>query len=426
MEEKTAWKKCEVVKRIEENWENDQLNETEEKASIRQEILEAFDYSGEISDELLLEEIDRTIIRHSKIRMIDLKQKSELRKELFDSIRGLDLLEDLLNRDDITEVMVNGTEHIFIEEKGKLYEWNKHFESKERIEDIAQKIASFANRTVNEANPIMDARLKDGSRVCIVLPPVSLCNGPVISIRKFSKKAYSMEDLQAKGTITEEAAMYLKSLVCAGYNFFICGGTGSGKTTFLNALTEYIPEDERIITIEDSAELKIQRIKNLVRFEVRKQNAEGCSEISIRDLIKTSLRMRPDRIIVGEVRGPEVIDMLAAMNTGHDGSISTGHGNSVVDMLDRLETMVLLGTRIPLGAVRKQIASAIEIMIMLGRDKDGSRKVLEITEVCGSDKEEIVLNPLFVRDDDNERELKRTVNKMKRIGKLKRIGICLD
>lgn len=378
----------------------DEKPKTEElKHRLREKVLATFDYSGEITEENLYQEIDRIILEEAKVSFLPLSDKEKLRKELFHSIRGLDILEELLEKEEISEIMINGENRIFLEEAGKIRLWDRKFESRQKLEDIIQQIVADANRMVNEANPIADARLKDGSRVHILLPPVAI-NGPIVTIRKFSKEPFTMERLVSFGAISEDAAEFLGKLVQAKYNIFVCGGTGSGKTTFLNALTAFIPAQERIITIEDAAELRVNGIENLVRLEVRNNTMEGCAEIGIRDLIRAALRMRPDRIIVGEVRGAEAIDMLQAMNTGHDGSLSTGHGNSVADMLDRLETMVLLGTEIPLMAVRKQIASAIDILVHLGRMRDGSRKVLEISEVLSCRDGEIETNPLYQFKDE--------------------------
>lgn len=315
---------------------------------------------------------------------MSLSGKRQLRRELFNSIRRLDLLQELVDDDTVTEIMVNGTDGIFLERAGRISLWGKRIESREKLEDLVQQIAGRCNRIVNESVPIADARLENGARVNLVLPPVAL-NGPVITIRRFPSKPVGMEQLIAWHSITEGAAGFLQILVRAGYNIFISGGTGSGKTTFLNALSDFIPKDERIITIEDNAELQIRGVANLVRLEARRGNTEGENEITIRDLIKSSLRMRPDRIIVGEVRGEEALDMLQALNTGHDGSLSTGHGNSPRDMLSRLETMVLMGLELPLPAIRRQIASGIDIMVHLGRMRDKTRKVLEILEVTGYD-----------------------------------------
>ena len=393
------------------------------KRRLREEVISSFDYSVEITEEDLYHRIDQVIMQAAKESFLTLEKKEWLRRELYASIRGLDILEEILEEESITEIMINGFEDIFLEEGGKIHRWSGQFESKQKLEDIIQQIVAKANRIVNEANPIVDARLSDGSRVNIILPPVAL-NGPIVTIRKFAKEPFTMARLVEIGALTKEAAEFLKCLVEAKYNIFICGGTGSGKTTFLNALTEFIPRNERIITIEDAAELKVNGIDNLVRLEVRNKNTEGTGEISIRELIRTSLRMRPDRIIVGEVRGAETIDMLQAMNTGHDGSLSTGHGNSTSDMLDRLETMVLLGSDIPLMAARRQISSAIDVMVQLGRLRDGRRCVLVIAEILGCRDGEIEKNPLFVHQEDEDGGgLKRTGAVFVQQMKLKRAGI---
>ena len=395
------------------------------KQRLREEVVASFDYSEEITEEDLYRRIDQVIMQAARESFLTLQKKERLRRELYASIRGLDILEELLEEESVTEIMINGAEDIFLEEGGKIHRWSRRFESRQKLEDIIQLIVAKANRIVNEANPIVDARLDDGSRVNVILPPVAL-NGPIVTIRKFSKAPFTMERLVDIGAITREAAAFLKALVEAKYNIFICGGTGSGKTTFLNALTAFIPKEERIITIEDAAELRVNGIENLVRLEVRNKNTEGTGEISIRELIRTSLRMRPDRIIVGEVRGAETIDMLQAMNTGHDGSLSTGHGNSTSDMLDRLETMVLLGSDIPLMAARRQISSAIDIMVQLGRLRDGRRCVLEISEILGCRDGEIEKNPLFLYQDGENGaagELRRTGAVFVQQMKLRRAGI---
>lgn len=373
------------------------------KEKLRQEVLDSIDHTREITDEELFNTIDQLLIQKSREAYIGVQEKRKLRREIFNSIRRLDILQDLVEDSSITEIMVNGPKHIFIEQKGKLYSCDRSFESQKKLEDVIQQIVSQSNRIVNEANPIVDARLSDGSRVNIVLPPVAM-DGPVITIRKFPENPITVEELIRLNSITEEAAHFLQALVIAGYNIFISGGTGSGKTTFLNVLSNYIPGEERIITIEDSAELQLRNISNLVRLEVRNANTEGSNSITIRDLIKTSLRMRPDRIIVGEVRDEAAIDMLQAMNTGHDGSMSTGHANSPSDMLNRLETLVLFGADIPLRAVRKQIASAIDIIVHLGRLRDRSRRVMEITEILPCEQKELRLNPLFVFTEEGEEE----------------------
>lgn len=378
----------------------------EENLKRLYEILnERINHTQELSDEDVRKEIDEMILEITKKQYMPLVEKLALRQQLFNRIRKLDILQELLEDESVTEIMVNGTERIFVEREGKIKRWEQRFVSKEKLEDVVQQIAGKCNRIVNEAIPIADARLENGDRVNIVLPPVAL-NGPVITIRRFPKEAITMARLIDIGSVSKEAADFLKQLVFAGYNIFICGGTGSGKTTFLNALSDYIPKDERIITIEDNAELQIQGVENLVRLEARKENTEGRHAVTIRDLIKSSLRMRPSRIIVGEVRGDEVIDMLQAMNTGMDGSLSTGHGNSPSDMLVRLETMVLMGMEIPLAAVRRQIASGIDILIHLGRLRDKSRRVLQISEVTGYSYEtgEILTSILYEFLEDAEQK----------------------
>ena len=357
-------------------------------------ILQELDMTREISDEELTRLIYRVLNEASEEEYLSLEQKTALGKELFNAFRKLDLLQEFLEDDEITEIMINGTENIFIEREGQIFLSDKKFLSRGKLEDVVQQMVAECNRIVNEASPIVDARLNDGSRVNVVLPPAAI-NGPIVTIRKFPKHRITMEQLLEYESISEEAAEFLVRLVRAGYNIFISGGTGSGKTTFLNVLSDYIPETERIITIEDNAELQITELPNLVRLEARNANVEGTGEISIRDLIRTALRMRPDRIIVGEVRGKEAADMLQAFNTGHDGSLSTGHANSPKDMLSRLEMMTLMGMDIPLSAVQRQIAAGIDIMVHLGRLRDRSRKVLEIVEVLGYEKDEIRLQSLF-------------------------------
>lgn len=349
---------------------------------------------------------------------IPIKVKKDIRKCIMNEIIGYDVISELLENDDITDIMVNGESDIFYERKGKIHRYGKSFSSSAKLFDIIQHIAAGHNRIVNESEPIVDVRLKDGSRVNIVLPPVAI-NGPVVTIRKFPKHDFTLEKLTEIGSITKEAANFLKKLVHAKYNIFISGGTGTGKTTFLNALSNYIPSDERIVTIEDSAELRIQGINNIVSLETRNANFEGNNEITMRDLIKSSLRMRPDRIIVGEVRGDETLDMLQAMNTGHDGSISTGHANSPADMIARLETLVLMASDMPLNAIRRQIGSALDILVHLGRIKDGKRKVLNISEVMYAD-DDIHLNLLYEYHAENG--LVRTGNDMNDCSKLERYG----
>ncbi|MBP3901257.1 MAG: CpaF family protein [Blautia sp.] len=360
-------------------------------------LLQKLDITKELSDREILEAIDALILIDNKDYPLTLRQKVQLREELFSSVRKLDVLQDMLDDDSITEIMVNGPDSIFIERDGKIRKLDKSFTSREKLEDVIQQIVGKCNRIVNESVPIVDARLDGGARVNAVVPPVAL-NGPVLTIRRFPDRPITMDRLIAWGSITEECSEFLKMLVEAGYSIVIGGGTGSGKTTFLGALSEYIPKDERLITIEDNAELKIQGIANLVRLEAKNANSEGRQEVTIRELIRTALRMRPDRIIVGECRGAEALDMLQAMNTGHDGSLGTIHANSCTDMLIRLETMVLMGANLPLEAIRRQIASGVDILVHLGRMKDKSRKVLEISEVIGMEDREIVTKTLFRRN----------------------------
>ena len=347
-----------------------------------------------VSDEALYEMIDREIALAERGATLTVREKLTLRSSLFNAFRRLDILQELVDTKEITEIMVNGKDHIFVEKNGRVVRWDRSFRSNEQLEDMIQQIVSRVNRVVNVSSPIADARLEDGSRVHVVLPPVSL-GGPVVTIRKFPDPI-TMEKLIGYGSITPEAAAFLKKLVKAGYNLFISGGTNSGKTTFLNALSSFIPDEERVITIEDSAELQLTHIRNLVRLETRSANTEGEGAVTISDLIRASLRMRPTRIIVGEVRGGEALDMLQAMNTGHDGSLSTGHANSAKDMLLRLETMVLMaGGELPLPAVRMQIASGLDIIVHLGRLRDRSRRVLEIAEVLGYEEGEVKLRSLY-------------------------------
>ncbi len=356
--------------------------------------MKRLDLSKEIEDDELTGLIFRVLAEESEMEYIPLQKKVSLGRELFNVFRKLDVLQDFIEDEEITEIMINGTQNIFVEKRGKLYLTDKRFPSRTRLEDVVQQIVSGANRMVNEASPIVDARLADGSRVNVVLYPVAL-NGPIVTIRKFPQEQITMKELIRLGALSEELAEFLKMLVVSGYNIFISGGTGSGKTTLLNALSQFIPKDERIITIEDNAELRIQGVPNLVRLEARNPNAEGTGEITIRSLIRSALRMRPDRIIVGEVRGPETIDMIQAMSTGHKGSLSTGHSDSPKDMLQRLETMVIMGMDIPLAAVQRQIASAIDIIIHIGRLRDKSRKILEVVEVLNYEEAQIKTRPLY-------------------------------
>lgn len=364
------------------------------RQTVEEGLRQKIDLSREVSDEEVREMIDEMVIHCSRQYALSLKDRQQLGREIFDAIRRMDILQELVEEEEVTEIMINGTQGIFIERKGRLFQWDKNFASKEKLEDVIQQIVAKCNRAVNEASPIVDARLENGARVNIVLAPVAL-NGPIVTIRRFPSHPIGMTDLLAYGSLTQEAAQDLEKWVRAGYNIIISGGTGSGKTTFLNALSQYIPSTDRVITIEDSAELQLQGIPNLVRLETRDSKGEGTTAITIRDLIRSSLRMRPDRIIVGEVRGSEAIDMLQALNTGHDGSLSTGHANSATDMLMRLETMVLMGMELPLSAVRRQIASGVDIIVQLERLRDKSRKVLEIVEITGYEDGEIVTRPLY-------------------------------
>ena len=382
-----------------------------------------------MEDQEIYRQIDYLILEETRNRYVSLRRKEALRTELFNSIRKLDILQELIDDDSVTEIMVNGTEGIFLERNGRLLCWEKKITSKEKLEDMVQQIAGRCNRIVNESVPVADARLSDGSRVSLVLPPVAL-NGPVITIRRFPKNPIHMDRLVELGAVTTEAAAFLRALVRSGYNIFISGGTGSGKTTFLNALSDFIPKEERIITIEDNAELQIQGAENLVRLEARQANTEGKNSVTIRDLIKASLRMRPDRIVVGEVRGEEALDMIQSMNTGHDGSLSTGHANSPRDMLSRLETMILMAMELPLSAIRRQIASAVDILIHLGRMRDRSRKVMEIVEITGYDRAsgEITERTLFQLEETKEQPMGVLVRKQEllHVEKLNRAGIVLE
>lgn len=389
---------------------------------FRAMVLSRIDGSVEMDDEALRLLIEQTVRDYCTAEhRLTVSERRQAKKDVFDSLRRLDVIQDLMEDPDVTEIMVNGPDRIFYERDGGLYESGRRFFDRKRLEDVIQKIASGVNRVINEANPIVDARLQDGSRVNAVLPPVSLSEA-VLTIRKFPRDRITMERLLELGSITEEAAEYLKVLVRAGYNIFVSGGTGVGKTTFLNVLSDYIPPTERVITIEDSAELQISNIPNLVRLEMRNANVEGNHAVTIRDLIKTSLRMRPSRIIVGEVRDAASIDMLQSLNTGHNG-MSTGHANSPADMLSRLETMALLGEEIPLLAIRKQIASAIDIIIQLGRLRDRTRRVTEIVEVEACVDGEIVLNPLFRFEEEGEDGNGRIIGTLRHLGnRLKRRG----
>ncbi len=398
------------------------------KEQLYEDIRSRIDFSREVSDEEVEELIDELIIRKSKTGYIKISDRVRLRTELFYSIRKLDILQELVDDNTVTEIMINGPDNIFIEKEGRLFKWDRSFESAAKLLDVIQQIVAKCNRVVNESSPIVDARLQNGSRVNVVLNPVAL-NGPILTIRRFPEHPITMDDLISFGAITKEAVDFLQKLVVCGYNIFISGGTGSGKTTFLNALSNFIPKDERVITIEDSAELQILGVENLVRLETRNANVEGCDPVTIRDLIKSSLRMRPDRIIVGEVRGGEALDLLSAMNTGHDGSLSTGHANSARDMMARLETMVLMGIELPLDAIRRQISSGIDILVHLGRLRDKSRRVLQICEMDEMKDGQIQLHTLYTFKEEGESNGKihgsfTKVGELKNTEKLKRGGLA--
>ena len=386
--------------------------------NLQKKIMEDFDFGEELTDDQLKELISKYLLEKEKNFNFTLLQRKQIGKEIFDSLRKLDILQDLIEDDSITEIMVNGPDSIFVERNGFIYKTKLKFESKEKLMQVINQIVSGCNRAVNEASPIVDARLKNGSRVNVVLYPIAL-NGPILTIRRFPDKPITMNKLIEMDAVSEEAVEFLKKAVKAKYNIIVSGGTGSGKTTFLNALSQYIPSDERIITIEDSAELQIQGIDNLIRMETRNINLEGGKGICIRDLIKTSLRMRPNRIIVGEVRGEEASDMIgSAMNCGHDGSMSSAHANSAYDMLLRLENMILMSATLPISAIRRQIASGVDIIVHLGRLRDKSRKVLEITEIKGMSNEEILLNPIFKFREIGQKKSEKVEGKLERIGKL--------
>lgn len=387
------------------------------KEELTKILLDRIDYSRNVEDDEVKELIDEVLTLAGRKNLLSIEEKKQLRKDLFYRIRKLDILQELIDDPEITEIMINGPNDIYIEKKGKVSKYPLRFSAIEKLEDIIQQIVAECNRVVNEASPIVDARLYNGSRVNVVLAPVAI-NGPIVTIRKFPEHPMRMEQLVDMGAISLEIVQWLEKLVQAKYNIFICGGTGSGKTTFLNALSQYIPEDERIITIEDSAELQLLEQPNLVSLETRNTNVEGCKEITIRDLIKTSLRMRPDRIIVGEVRGGEAFDMMQAMNTGMEGSMSTGHANSCADMLSRLENMILMGMDLPLQAIRKQIGSGIDILIHLGRLRDGSRKLLEIVEITGYENNEIQYQTLYQYRECRRRETEKIEGNWEKKGEL--------
>jgi len=392
------------------------------KAELRtllyEEVSKNISANERITDESVLEKIDQVLFRIGKQENLSYEEKKNYRKILFAAFRGLDILSIIMEDEEITEVMVNGNNQIYVERKGKIEKYKDTFTTPDKLEDIIQRIASQINRRVNTASPMVDARLKDGSRVNIILPPVSI-DGPTVTIRRFPKEPLAMKQLIEKSSLSQEAADFLAAAVRARYNIFISGGTGSGKTTFLGALGEFIPSEERVITIEDSAELRIRNVPNLIRLESRPANLEGDYEVSIRDLVRNALRMRPDRVIIGEIRSGEALDMLQAMNTGHDGSLSTGHGNSAKDMLARIETMCLQGNvDLPILAIREQIASGIDLLVHLSRLRDKSRRVIGIYEIAGIEAGEILLNPLFTFEEEGVHEktkeikgtLKRTEN----------------
>lgn len=371
---------------------------------ISTQVREELDFSRELSDQEVYDCIDQVILREDRRFHVGVREKTAVRERVFNRLRRLDILQEFLEDDQITEIMVNRYDCIFMEKNGRLYRSTKQFSSRERYEDIVQQIVSKANRIVNRSSPIVDARLMDGSRVNVILEPVAL-DGTTMTIRKFADRGWTMDKLIEMGSLDRTLAEYFRLLVLAGYNIIVSGGTGSGKTTILNLLSEFIPEDERVVTIEDSAELNLRNLPNLVRLETRDANVEGENQIQIQDLIRASLRMRPDRIVVGEVRGGEAFPMIqAAMNTGHDGSLSTCHANSCQDAVSRLETMVLMGCEMPLQAIRSQISSAIDIFIHLGRLRDRSRRVLEVSEVIGKEQGEVLLKPLFLFEEIGERE----------------------
>lgn len=386
------------------------------KSKLQDKLLEQFHLDQNLEDDEIYERIEQEILHYSSGNYLSVVEKQTLKKELFNAFRKLDVLSGLLEDEEISEIMINGSNRIFIEKNGKLQRIEEVFVSEERLRNVIQQIVSSCNRIVNETVPIVDARLADGSRVNVVLPPVAL-NGAVMTIRKFPKEFFTMEKLIEMGSLTKEVAEFLKILVKAKYNIFISGGTGSGKTTFLNVLSNYIPEEERVITIEDSAELQITSVPNLVRLETRNANVEGENAITMSQLIKSALRMRPDRIIVGEVRDAAAMDMANSMLTGHDGSISTGHGNSAKEMMLRLETMILMGYDMPVLAIRQQIAAAIDIVIHLGRLRDNSRKVLEICEVLGVEDGEIRLHPIY-RFREKSEENEKVIGGLECIGEL--------
>ena len=385
---------------------------------LKEEVLEALDLLDEVTDEQVLEVIDKVLKTSVLSRTMSLDERCALRLELFHSIRRLDVLEELLEDDSVTEIMINGEKGIFLEREGNLEAYTRGKISKERLEELVVRITGMSNRMINEASPLADARLGDGSRVHVAIAPIAL-DGIVVTIRKFPKQAITLEELLERESFNMEVADFLEKAVKAKYNIFVSGSTGSGKTTLLNVLSDFIPKNERIITIEDTAELQIRNVANLVRLEARSSVVEGCKEITIRDLLRASLRMRPDRLVIGEVRGAETVDMLQAFNTGHQGSLSTGHGNSTKDMLYRLETMVLMGMEIPAVAVRRQLASGIDLMIHLGRLRDKRRVLLEISEISGYENDEIMLNPIFLFEETGVDDIGKILGTWKKVGELK-------
>lgn len=400
-----------------------------EKIYLQDRLFSRLGGQGNITDDEIKSLIEEEILGRSRQVYMTVDDKRQLKKELFDVFRRLDILSGFLEDEDVSEIMINGYRHIFIEKKGKLYKAEETFSSEERLRSVIQQIVSSCNRIVNETNPIVDARLSDGSRVNVCLPPVAL-DGATMTIRKFPKEFFTMDKLIEMGSITGECAEFLRKLVVAGYNIFISGGTGSGKTTFLNVLSNYIPPTDRVITIEDAAELQIRDIPNLVRLETRNANVEGENAVTMSALIKAALRMRPTRIIVGEVRDAAAMDMMNSMLTGHDGSLSTGHGNSAKEMMLRLETMILMGYDMPVAAIRQQLCAAIDIVIHLGRLRDNSRRVLEVCEVMRVEGEEIVLSPIYEFREKGEKD-GMIKGKLEKVGelqstdKLARKGICI-
>lgn len=387
------------------------------RVALKREILEQLDCGRDFTDAQVRALIDEKLCGREYAGKLGVASRRAMSRELFSSIRGLDLLQELLEDPEITEIMINGPDRIFVEKGGRLWPRKGRFESMTRLQDVIQQIAAGCNRAVNEASPILDARLADGSRVNVVLAPVAL-NGPAVTIRRFPKEGMTLSRLVELGSINEECRAFLELVVRCKYNIFISGGTGSGKTTFLNALSQAIPEEERIITVEDSAELQLKSAKNLVSLETRNANAEGCVPVTIRDLIRTSLRMRPDRIIVGEVRGAEICELLTAYNSGHAGSMSTGHGNTARDMLLRMETMLLMGMDVPLAAIRRQIASGIDLMVHLGRMRDKTRKVLEIAEILGFSEGEIRTRTLYAFEENSRSTRERVCGELIKKGEL--------